>query len=87
MYLDIKNTIWERITFDNKEQMNDVVEKIKSGELESGSDVAEYLDKMGEILYETMTEITPEDNDGYSTLEVTDEINGFEDIYKNGKEN
>lgn len=31
MYLDIKNTIWERIQFDNVEQMNDVVEKLKSG--------------------------------------------------------
>jgi len=84
MYLDIKNTVWERIEFDNEEQMNDVVEKLKNGELINGSDVAEYLNKGSEILEDTTTEMDLEDNQGFATLHVIDENNNFEDVYANG---
>lgn len=81
MYLDIKNTVWERIEFDNEEQMNDVVSKLKSGELSTGSDVSEYLGKGTEILEDTMTEMEVCDNEGFSTLEVTD-VSDI--VYSNG---
>jgi hypothetical protein len=85
MYLDIKNTIWERIQFDNAEQMNDVVEKLKSGELQNGSDVADYLNKGSELLEDTITELMIEDNDDFATLHVINEENNFEDVFMNGK--
>ena len=85
MYLDIKNTIWERIQFDNVEQMNDVVEKLKSGELLTGSDVADYLNKGSELLGDTITELMTEDNNNYATLHVINEENNFEDVFMNGK--
>ena len=83
MYLDIKSTIWERIEFDNKEQMNDVVEKLKSGELISGSDVADYLNRGSELMEETVEEMSVEENGGFSTLEITESAT-FSDVYKNG---
>ena len=85
MYLDIKNTIWERIQFDNVGQMNDVAEKLKSGELLTGSDVADYLNKGSELLEDTITELMTQDNDNYATLHVINEENNFEDVFMNGK--
>ena len=85
MYLDIKNTIWERIQFESEEEMNDVVEKLKSGELVTGSDVSNYLNRGSELLEDTTTELMPEDNDYFATLHVINENNDFEDVFTNGK--
>ncbi len=70
MYLDIKNTVWERVEFDSIEEMNDVIEKLKSGELKNGCDVCDYLDKSTEWLDGTAEELTPEDNDWQPTMEI-----------------
>jgi hypothetical protein len=37
MWLDIKNTVWERVHFETVEEMNEVI-KNKSGELTTGND-------------------------------------------------
>ena len=73
--LDIKNTIWQRIDFDSEEQMLDVQEKLKRGELVTGLDVIDYLQggENCEYLYETAEEIFPEENNGLATLEILDE--------------
>ncbi len=80
MYLDIKNTVWERVEFDSEEQMNDVIAKLKSGELKNGCDVCEYLDKSTEWIDETAEEMIPEDNDNQSTMEIHDGNTELEDI-------
>lgn len=73
--LDIKNTIWQRVDFDSEEQMLDVQEKLKRGELVTGLDVIDYLqgEENCEYLYETAEEIFPEENNGLATLEILDE--------------
>jgi hypothetical protein len=42
MWLDIKNTVWERVHFETVEEMNEVIKKLKSGELTTGNDVCEF---------------------------------------------
>jgi len=71
--LDIKLTIWERLEFDSKEEMEDVRAKLENGELKSGSDVSEYLDRSTIYLDETSLEIKLEDNDFQPTMEILDE--------------
>lgn len=84
MYVDIKSTIWERIQFDSKEEMDDVVAKLKSGELASGSDIADYLGKSSDVMIDTATEMTVSENRGLATLHVINEENDMEDVYLNG---
>ena len=84
MYLDIKNTIWERIEIQDENQYKEVLKKLESGEFTSGSDVADYLDDCSaEYLYDTATEMDIEGNKGFSTLELYNEEN--EITFQNGK--
>lgn len=71
--LDIKFSIWERIKFDNEEQMLDVMEKLKTGELRTGLDVMDYLEVYSEPLDDTSEELTPEENNSNPTLEIIDD--------------
>lgn len=83
MYLDIKNTIWERIEIQNETQYKEVLKRLESGEFTSGSDVANFLNSSSEFLYDTTTEMDLEGNEGFSTLELYN--NGNEIVFKNGK--
>lgn len=83
MYLDIKNTIWERIEIQNETQYKEVLKKLESGEFTSGSDVANFLNSGSEFLYDTTTEMDLEGNEGFSTLELYNDEN--EIVFKNGK--
>lgn len=84
MYLDIKNTIWERIEIQDENQYKEVLKKLQSGEFTSGSDVVDYLyDCSAEYLYDTATEMEVEDNEGFSTLELYN--NEHEITFQNGK--
>jgi hypothetical protein len=83
MWLDIKNTVWERVHFDSEEQMNEVIEKLKTGEFKSGIDVCDYLAKSTEWLDYTSEELSVEENDGLSTIEIM--LNG-DVIWENGTE-
>jgi hypothetical protein len=82
--LDVKHTIWQRIEFDTKEQMLDVQERLKSGELTTGLDVIDYLagDLEIECLYDTLEEMCPEENQGNPTMEILDNEQGLI-IWKN----
>lgn len=78
MYVDFKITCWERVTIpeDRKEEIEG---KIKDGTIETANDLVEYLDEDG--VYEGMVEeteatMTPEDNDGFSTIEMGEKGKG-----------
>jgi hypothetical protein len=71
--LDIKVTVWERVEFDSEEEMNDVLDKIKSGELKTGNDVCEYLDKGASYIDDTSEEMNSTDNLGMPTMEILNE--------------
>lgn len=83
MYLDIKNTVWERVHFDSIEQMNEVIDLLKRGKLHSGNDVCEHLDKSTEWIDETSEELSVEDNNGLSTMDII--VEG-KTVWENGTE-
>jgi hypothetical protein len=73
MWLDIKNTVWERVHFETVEEMNEVIKKLKSGELTTGNDVCEFLDRSTEWIDDTSEEMRVEENDGYSTMDIMED--------------
>lgn len=78
MYLDYKCTIWRRIHIpDDKNDREYILEKLKQGVEPLFTD-AEY-----ETLYDTSEDMTVEENEGFSTIELFD----FEGelLFKNGK--
>ena len=88
MEVDFKITTWERIVVPD-EYKEIVVEKIKSGEIENGNQLYEFImqeeetDKNLEAftLKETEDYLSLEQNLGYSTIDVRI---GEETIYENG---
>jgi hypothetical protein len=72
-YADEKHTIWTRIEFTIKaETYEQALEKIKAVEKDDYSVI--YDDEMDtEYLYETLEEMTPEENKGEATLEIHSE--------------
>jgi hypothetical protein len=71
--IDTKITIWDRMEFDSKEQMLDVLAKLESGEMVTGLDVSDYIEKSAELMLETQEEMNVEENGGSCTLEIFDE--------------
>ena len=82
--LDIKVTVWERINIETAEELNDVLTKLRNGELESGCDVADYLDRSSRYIDETSEEMRVEDNLGLATMELLDEDGNS--IWKNSED-
>ena len=72
-YADEKHTIWTRIEFTIKaETYEQALEKIKAVEKDDYSVI--YDDEMDtEYLYETLEEMTPEENKGEATIEIHSE--------------
>jgi hypothetical protein len=72
-YADKKNTIWTRSEFKiEAETYEQALEKIK--EVEKGDYSVIYDDEMDtEYLYETLEEMTPEENKGEATIEIHSE--------------
>ena len=72
-YVDFKITIWERVYFDDVD-IEKVSEKIKNGMVSSSEDMfTEFEDRVAhdsEILLETAGQMTPEENDNQSTIEL-----------------
>lgn len=72
-YLDYKATIWFRIPIRDKETLNKVKQKIEKGilpsELYNDLDTEHELGQC-EPLYDTEEFITPNENDGQSTIEI-----------------
>lgn len=88
MQFDFKITTWQRVSV-SKENENKVLDAIKTGELNTASDVFNFLAELGdhnvsvENLLDTETEMTLEDNQGWSTISVIDEEG--QSIFENGK--
>lgn len=82
MYLDQKVTIWQRVHFNNEQDMQRAIEMLKKKEIETINDVCEHFEISSENLFETETILAPIDNEDYSTLEVWK--NG-DVIYQNGR--
>jgi hypothetical protein len=52
--------------------MNEVIKKLKSGELTTGNDVCEFLDRSTEWIDDTQRR-NEEENDGYSTMDIMED--------------
>ena len=71
--VDFKVTVWERVIIDD-DKLDEVMAKIKSGEITSSDDLLNedcnaYF--VGTV-EETLEQMTPEENDNQSTIEVLD---------------
>ena len=80
-YLDYKATVWFRIPIQDKQALEKVKEKIQQGmlpsELYNDLDIEHELG-MCELLCDTEEFISPNENDGQSTIEIYE--NGDNDI-------
>ncbi len=78
MYIDYKCTVWRRIHIpDDKNDKEYIIETLKKGVEPLFTD-AEY-----ETLLDTSGDMTVEDNDGCSTIELYDV--GHKLLFKNGE--
>ena len=85
MYVDYKVTVWKRVHFNEDTNPKKVIQVIEENGLDDVFD-----EELGfveqETLYETEEEITPEENEDYSTIEVYENSNPIDDlIWSNGK--
>lgn len=84
MYIDFKITTWERAEINHEEDKQAILEAIANKKLNSFEDFANLqLDCGWETLTDVSENITPEENDGFATLEVFNDEN--ENIHANGK--
>ena len=83
MYIDFKITTWERIHIEDESLKDKIVAALKSGEIASADDVFKF-DKVEdtETLYETKSQMTVEENGGFSTIEAYDDEVTL--LYQNG---
>lgn len=85
MEFQFKISVWEEIIVpENKEQ--EILQAIKDGKITCSNDVYGYCvshDIQFEVLSDTEEQITPNNNNGESTIYVMD--NEDETIYENGK--
>lgn len=82
-YLDVKHTVWSRMTFANEEEMLKVKYQFQLREFMSSLDACDLMeDCHEEIIHDTMTEMDLDANEGNSTIEI---MSGEgELIYQNG---
>ena len=75
-YVDVKFTIWDRYYIDNSVNMRELMEKISKGEIlpQNGIDESEGFIE-GEMLFETMEFLPPNENNNQSTIEVYENDN------------
>lgn len=69
-YIDVKTIVWHRSEFKVEDNitLEDIVQSIKEEDIE---DIAEL--NHSEYLYETVEDMTPDQNEGLATIEVLDE--------------
>jgi len=97
MEVHFKLSRWEKFPLENlpEELQKEILEKISSNEITSGTSLFEFIEDEGyipvfESLEETDSYLSPEQNGGFSTIEVVKDIvdkNGqrnTDPIYKNG---
>ena len=90
MYIDFKVTMWKRI-YVPKDKEDKVKELIKKGYITDGDDLYQWFtdnfetgtqDIVNETLYDTAEQMTPEENNGSSTIEAFIDGNL---VHKNGE--
>tara|TARA_R110000851_G_scaffold21819_1_gene65042 strand:- start:4588 stop:4866 length:279 start_codon:yes stop_codon:yes gene_type:complete len=90
MEFDFKITTWERVTV-KEENEQEVLQAIKNGKIESANDIYDFLADKGDIniecekLTQVDEQMSVDDNDGASTIEVLDSAGNS--IFSNGTEN
>lgn len=69
MYIDYKVTMWRRAFFDNADHIEEIIK-----ELTENKTYYVFDEKLGftesQVLYETEEEMSPEENNGESTIEI-----------------
>lgn len=88
-YLDKKQTIWQREYHEiEAENRDDVVKKIKQAMLQNFTpdEISDELEsfKEQEMLFDTIDDMTVEENQGKSTIEIYFDEEDAECIAKNG---
>lgn len=85
MYLDFKITAWERV-YIPEEIQEEVIQKLKSGEIRTKVDALNHFKKEGAVFDDTIGIETMclEENRGHSTIEFIGEFNDIP-LFKNGK--
>jgi hypothetical protein len=73
--VDFKVTAWERVEIKD-EYVKEVIEKINNRSISSSNDLIEFIEEKGDtfdygFIPETEEQISLDDNDGYSTIEVS----------------
>ena len=75
MYIDSKETIWFRTYIEEKYE-DEVLQMLKGGKtLEEVQNFIRYTqtEDLGEYLFDTCEELTPEHNEGQNTIELLDD--------------
>lgn len=67
LYVDVKVTAWERLYFDDKASVDEVIKEAKSG-IDYLFDSDKFLSS--ELLYDSIEYINIEENDNQSTIEI-----------------
>lgn len=88
-YIDFKITKWERIDVDD-EIKDEVLEKVKSGEITDANDMWNFFDDDSftyEELDDTSEPMSVADNGGFPTIEIHSDYNTLNDeiIWDNGR--
>jgi len=88
MRVHFKVTAWESVSLDD-DYKEEVLEKLKSGEIKSANGLVEFLDSKGsdptyEMIPESEQQLTIEENDGYSTIEAVDDDYSSVTLWENG---
>jgi hypothetical protein len=71
--VEIKITIWESYDVDSPEQLQEIIEKFKTGEIRTGEDLSEDYNLSMDYIDDTTSDMTVEENGGQSTIEVRDD--------------
>ena len=92
MRVDFKVTAWESVTVQD-EHKEEVLEKLRSGDIQTANDLIEFLDSQDsyndyEILTETVDQLTPQQNNGFSTIEAVEDkfVSERISLWGNGKD-
>lgn len=74
LYVDVKYTIWKRYYYNEKANLQEIIDCIKENDADYGVDEAEGYD-YSEELFDTTTFVEPEDNDNQPTIEIFENDN------------
>lgn len=85
MHLDQKVTIWQRVHFKSETDMKKAVEMLENDTEATIVDICDAFNLSSENLFETEIMLYPNDNEGYSTLEIHNDKE--EIVYENGSTN